>query len=171
MVSFFNAMWTFGKTGYYLVKSADIIFSMNRYLVLSFVIFGSYKIFKNFIWNPFREVSKFLIIESRPLSSLLYTYGKNLIIITGPTTGLGPAYCRKLIEAGYRDFLLIDEDMSELEKLKSDLTDYYNDIIVKQQQSYAQKRKITAVIDKLNLDIFYFDFDDSYEPERFKPLE
>lgn len=98
---------------------------------MGFTFYSLYKIFKNFIWTPFREVSKFLLIESRPLSSLLYTYGKNLIVITGPTTGLGPAYCKKLIQAGYRDFLLIDEDREELEKLKEELNEYY-DVFIKQ---------------------------------------
>lgn len=49
------------------------------------------------------------------------SYGKGLVIITGATTGLGPAYCKKLIEAGYREFLLIDEDMDELKALEGEL--------------------------------------------------
>lgn len=30
---------------------------------------------------------------------------------------------------------------------------------------------MTAVVEKLNLDLFDFDFDNSYEYETFKPLE
>eukprot|EP00347_Sterkiella_histriomuscorum_P023631 403333929 len=151
-----------------MVKSADIIFQMNKYVVMGFTAFGVYKLVKNFLINPFKEVTKFLYIESRPLSSLLYTYGKNLIIITGPTTGLGPAYCKKLIQAGYRDFLLIDEDKQELDNLKLELQTYY-DNLNSTKKSTSQTAK--QVEQKLNLELFVFDFDNSYEAERFKPLE
>lgn len=115
---------TLGKTVFYLFKSANIIFSLNKYLVMGFTIWGMFKLFKNFIYNPFAAVSYFFYVQSRPLTNLVMTYGQGLVIITGPTTGLGPAYCKKLIQAGFKSFLLIDEDMNELETLKSDLEEY-----------------------------------------------
>ncbi len=109
---------TFGKAIYYLFKSADIIFKFNKYIIMGFTVWGMYKLFRNLIFNPFMSVSYYFYVQSRPLSNLVMTYGQGLVIITGPTTGLGPAYCKTLINAGFKNFLLIDEDMKELESLK-----------------------------------------------------
>lgn len=176
--SFWSNLVVFGKTGYYLFKSADIILSLNKYLVMGFSIYGMYKLLKYFIYNPLREVMKFVRVEMTPLSSLLRTYGKNLIVITGPTTGLGPAYCKKLIQAGFRDFLLIDENLVELEQLKVELNQYYHALNSKQVVASAFKRKQKSTkgedesfIEPLKLDSFVFDFDDSFETDRFKSLD
>jgi hypothetical protein len=160
METFFNiadAALTFGKAGYYLFKSANIIFKLNKYIVMGFTIWGSLKLFKEYIWRPFAAVSYFFYVQSRPLTNLLLTYGQGLVIITGPTTGLGPAYCRKLISAGFRNFLLIDEDGNELKALKEDIERYVV-AIGKDLSNYS-------------FETFEFDFDDSYTPDKFKPIE
>lgn len=76
------------------------------------------------------------------------TYGQGLVIITGPTTGLGPAYCKTLISAGFRKFLLIDEETKELESLKAVL------------KSYIEGKGLDKK--SISLELFKFDFDDSY---------
>jgi short-subunit dehydrogenase len=45
------------------------------------------------------------------LSNIGKIYGSinGSVIITGATNGLGPSYCKKFIECGFKDFILIDE--------------------------------------------------------------
>lgn len=58
--NFWSNLVVFAKTGYYLFKSADIILSLNKYLVMGFSIYGIYKLSKFFIFSPLREVMKFV---------------------------------------------------------------------------------------------------------------
>ena len=109
---------------------------------------GILKIFNNLIYQPFKAVSYFFYVQSRPLTNLAITYGQGLVIITGPTVGLGPAYCKTLIRAGFRNFLLIDEDQTELETLRKEMYQFIHDIGKENS--------------KVNLDIYVFDFDDGY---------
>ena len=148
---------TFAKTGFYLFKSANIIFKLNKYLVMGFTVWGMWKLFNNLIYQPLRAVSYFFYVQSRPLTNLPITYGQGLVIITGPTVGLGPAYCKTLIRAGFRNFLLIDEDQKELDSLRKGLYQFIRDV-GKDQSS-------------VNLEIFVFDFDDGYSPEKFATID
>lgn len=65
-------------------------------------------------------------------------------MITGATIGLGPAYCNKLMEAGFHNFVLIDEDIEELLSLK------------KRMIKWAFENKIE--IGNLYIDVHAFDF-------------
>lgn len=53
---------TFGKAAFYLFQSANIIFKLNKYIIMGFTVWGMYKIFRNFIFNPFVSVSKYFYI-------------------------------------------------------------------------------------------------------------
>ena len=50
--SAYEAITTFGKAGYYLFKSADIMLKMNKYLVMGLTIYAALRLFKTFIYNP-----------------------------------------------------------------------------------------------------------------------
>ncbi|CDW82916.1 short-chain dehydrogenase reductase sdr [Stylonychia lemnae] len=124
---------------------------------------------KNFIYLPLKEVGKYLYYKFRPLSFLQNQYGDGKIIITGPTQGIGPAYCEALIRAGYTDFLLIDEDQTKLDTLETKLKAYYEDNVLKHKKHLIGEDE--GHTNQLKLQMFLFDFDESYDQDRFKALE
>ena len=111
-----------GVTGLYaLIKTANIIYSMNKYVLMSLSFYASYHLLKTFVCKPLLTLSRFLYAQSKPIEKLIINYGKGVCIVTGAARGLGPIYIKKLIESGFRDFILIDESREQLEALVKDL--------------------------------------------------
>jgi hypothetical protein len=140
-----------------MIKTAEVIFRMNKYLVMGLSMYAIYRITRNLIIDPIVTTTKYLINQSRSLKTLTDTYGEGTIVITGATIGLGPAYCKTLIEAGFENFVLIDEDYDALTKLKSDVL------------AWAKAKEYRY--DDIKIDLFYFDFDINYDKDKFNTLE
>ncbi|CDW90339.1 short chain dehydrogenase reductase family protein [Stylonychia lemnae] len=167
ILTFFENAYTLGKTAYYLFQSAEIILKMNKYVVMGFTLYGVWRVFKNFIYFPLKEVFLFLYQNTRPLSNLIYTYGEGKIIITGATRGLGPAYCESLIKAGFRDFLLIDYDYKDLQSLQTQLQEYQLKLI---EIKKKQKQNIQTKNEKLLIELFGFNFNQEDNSEQIREL-
>lgn len=88
------------------------------YLGIALSSYSSYLLIKNFIWWPLYTIAFYFWNKRGSLKSLLKTYGNGLVIITGAVSSLGPAYCRKLLNAGFSDFLLLDVE-DKIEKLET----------------------------------------------------
>lgn len=88
---------------------------------MGLTFYSAYMLTYKFIYTPLRALLKYSYINSQPLDKLSIYYGKGTVVVVAPTIGLGPAYCKKLIDAGFNDFLLIDEDSLELNTLMEDL--------------------------------------------------
>lgn len=119
-----NTINTALSAAFTLFKTANIIFSMNKHVVMTLTIYASYKLIKNFVYKPLYHLAKYAYLESKPLSKLIISYNRGTVIITGATRGLGPAYCKALIEAGFIDFVLIDDSEQELIKVRENLEEY-----------------------------------------------
>ena len=91
--SIYDTMRTAGKSFYYLFKTAEVIFKFNKYIIMGFTGYCIYKLVRNFIFIPMREIIRYVRFQLRPLDSIKLIYGDGKIIITGATQGLGPAYC------------------------------------------------------------------------------
>ncbi len=48
------------STVYTLVKTANLIYSMNPYLVLSLTFYASFNLLKNFVYRPLKHLLKFV---------------------------------------------------------------------------------------------------------------
>lgn len=81
-------------------------------------MFAGYYILRNVVYRPLRVLIQFLMIRTRPLETLLLTYGADTVVINGVKL-LGAEYALQLAEIGYRDFILIGDDDLELKDLKS----------------------------------------------------
>ena len=81
-------------------------------------MFAGYYILRNLVYRPLRVLIQFLMIRTRPLETLLLTYGADTVVINGVKL-LGAEYALQLAEIGYRDFILIGDDDLELKDLKS----------------------------------------------------
>ena len=104
-----------------LFRSAEIVNSMNKYMIMGLSIYSTYKLIAKFIYAPLMITLRHFWHRRKPITYLIDKYGKGTIIITGATNGLGPAYCKALIKAGYEDFILIDEETEMLDNLKIEL--------------------------------------------------
>ena len=110
MASVFNKVKVGAEWAYSIVSTANIVYERHPYLVMGLSLYAGYSLIRKLIYKPLKHIIKFLYVRSKPLDKLLITYGSGLVVINGATKGLGPSYCFKLAEAGYRNFLLIDEN-------------------------------------------------------------
>lgn len=83
---------------------------MNPYLVTGLSLYSIYRLVKGYVYYPLKSVVKYEIQQSRPVEKLIIYYGKDTVVVMGATQGLAPAYCKKLIECGFDEFLLIDDN-------------------------------------------------------------
>jgi len=58
--SIYETTKTIGKSFYYLFKTAEIIFKFNKYIILGFTAYCVFKLVKNFIYIPMREIIRYI---------------------------------------------------------------------------------------------------------------
>lgn len=68
-----------------LIKTAEIINRINRYVLMGFAFYASFHLLRNYVYRPFHGLSQFVMIRSRPLEKLLITYGSGTVIVIGAT--------------------------------------------------------------------------------------
>jgi len=100
-------------------EKLEMIYTVNKYLLIGLCTYSMYKLLKKFVYFPALQLY-YTLLPFRG-EELIRKYCNGWVVITGAGGGLGPAYTRVLANGGYRKFLLIGHSAETLERVKVEI--------------------------------------------------